>query len=113
MDYSLSPASQVAKDLGQRLERLRLSRNLRRADLAAAAGLSVGTLTRLETTGRATVETLVRAMTALLLSDHLEVLLPDATLRPIERVDTGGKQRRRARPAKGEPAHPWNWAKDS
>ena len=52
-------------------------------------------------------------MTALKLSDHLEVLLPDATLRPIERADTGGRQRRRARPAKVEPTQPWSWAKDS
>jgi len=113
MDYSLSPPTLVAKDLGQRLERLRLSRNLRRTDLASAAGLSVGTLARLETTGRATLESLVRVMTALKLSDHLEFLLPDATLRPIERADTGGRQRRRARPAKVEPTQPWSWAKDS
>jgi transcriptional regulator with XRE-family HTH domain len=115
IDYTVAAPVQIAADLGRRLERLRLARNERRADLAGAAGISTRTLARLETSGRATVETLVRVMTALGLQDPLRDLLPDPTLRPIERVDTGGKSRQRARPKKmsrkGKAS--WTWGDES
>jgi transcriptional regulator with XRE-family HTH domain len=119
IDYSLAAPAQVARDLGRRLEALRLARNQRRVDLASAAGVSLRTLARLETTGRATVETLVRVMAALGLSDHLQGLLPDATLRPIDRIDRGGKPRQRARPKQASGKRSphtnagWKWGDES
>ena len=115
IDYTLAAPTQIAADLGRRLERLRLARNERRADLAEAAGVSTRTLARLETSGRATVETLVRVMSALGLHEPLSSLLPEPTLRPIERVDTGGRPRQRARPKpksrKGTAN--WTWGDES
>jgi len=98
IEYSLASPAQVARDFGRRLEALRLARNERRIDVAKAAGVSLRTLARLETTGRATLETLVRVMAALGLDEHLRNLLPDPTVRPIDRIDRGGKARQRARP---------------
>ncbi len=115
MDYSLASPGQIAADLGRRLERLRLARNLRRADLAAAAGISLRTLSRLETTGHATLDTLIRVMSALELTANLHLLFPQPTLRPIERVDAGGKVRQRARPrpVKARGRSKWTWGDES
>ncbi len=119
IDYALASPVQIARDLGQRLEALRLARNERRVDLANAAGVSLRTLARLETTGRATVETLVRVMTVLGLSDHLSNLLPDPTLRPIDRIDRDGEPRQRARPKQSTRQRSsrgnvgWKWGDES
>jgi transcriptional regulator with XRE-family HTH domain len=115
IDYTAAAPTQIAADLGQRLERLRLSRNERRTDLAAAAGVSTRTLARLEASGRATVETLVRVMGALGLQSHLQALLPNNVVSPIERIDAGGKLRQRARPRppRAAPAGEWKWGDES
>ena len=118
-DYSLASPAQISRDLGHRLEALRLARNERRIDVAKAAGVSLRTLARLETTGRATLETLVRVMAALGLNDHLRNLLPDPTVHPIDRIDRGGKERQRARPKPSaigrSPRGPseWKWGDES
>ena len=50
-------------------------------------------------------------LTALGIQQNLEALLPDPTVRPIERIGLGGRERKRARPsspASSETAT-WSW----
>ena len=113
IEYALASPEQIVADLGRRIEALRLARNLRREDLAAKAGIATRTLARFESSGRATLETLVRVLAALHLTDVLQALVPDPSLSPIDRLETQAKPRRRAR-LKPTPHKPgWTWGDES
>lgn len=99
LSYDLASSEQVIVDLGARLERIRLSRNETQAQVALRAGVSSRTVVRLEKGEAPSLDTFVRVVQALNLASYLEALLPDATIRPIERVQHRGRERQRARPA--------------
>ncbi len=101
------------RDLGARLARLRLSRNLTQADLAAAAGASVSSVKRMEAGDNTSLATFLSVLDVLGLGDRLLESLPDPDVRPVERVRHGGRERRRAR-ASAAPvkATEWAWGED-
>ena len=72
--------------VGQRVERLRLSRNITQADLAEQAGIGIRTLRRLEAGEGGTLDTFFRILSALKLDGNVELLIPDPAIRPIERT---------------------------
>lgn len=110
IDYSIANSSRIEIALCQRLEKIRLTRNLTQAQLARQAGVSLRTITRLEKGEGISLDTLIRVMSALELQSNLQTLLPDPDIRPIERVLTGGSERKRARPLKpNQPTSAWTW----
>jgi transcriptional regulator with XRE-family HTH domain len=110
LDFSAAPADQIEQALCERLEAIRLARNLTQAELAREAGVSLRTISRLAAGQGITLETLIRVMTALGLAGNLAALLPDPSVRPIERATRRGKERQRARPRRHEPEPPgWTW----
>jgi hypothetical protein len=53
-------------------------------------------------------------MMALDIQQNLETLLPDPAIRPIERVNTGGSERKRARPKQSDNENStWVWGDES
>lgn len=82
--------------LGERLERFRLLNNLSQAELAKAAGIGVRTLRRLESGEGGNLDTLVRVLMALKLEDNLLSLIPDHSVRPVERIRQSKTERQRA-----------------
>jgi len=102
----------VLKELGARLARIRLDRNLTQADLAARAGVSKRTLERLEAGEVGTqLSGFIRICRALEMLERFEVLIPEPLPSPIAQLKLRGKQRRRASGAK-TPAvseKPWTW----
>ncbi|MBW8060279.1 MAG: helix-turn-helix transcriptional regulator [Solirubrobacterales bacterium] len=108
----------VLGELGERLARTRLERNLDQGQLAVEAGVSKSTVERLEAGKAVTMPSFVRILRALDLLDQLDRLLPEPLLSPIERLKTQGRQRKRASgkrggdPRAGEGGEPgtWTWA---
>ena len=100
--------------VGERLAKLRLSRNLTRDQLAKATGVSPRTLARLEAGQGASLDAVIRVLLALNMESNLLAMLPDPTVRPIERVRLRGRERQRARPRQVEikPASDWAWEGD-
>ncbi|ROR24656.1 helix-turn-helix protein [Comamonas sp. BIGb0124] len=96
-------------EIGERLTRLRLSRNLTQATLAREAGASVSSIKRLEAGENTSLDTFLRVLGALGLDERLSAVLPDPEVRPVERVRHGGRERRRAR-EKAVPAKATDWA---
>ncbi len=96
VDFSTASSKAIVEALGRRLDEIRLSQNLSQARLAAEAGVSRSTLTRLANGQPVSLDSFVRVMQALRLTDHLEALLPDPTVRPVERVLFDGAERQRA-----------------
>jgi transcriptional regulator with XRE-family HTH domain len=111
-DYSVAPPETVVADVGRRLERIRLGRNVSQAQLAEQAGVSRRTITRLEKGEGISLDTLIRVLRALGLADRLELLLPDASVRPIDRVRLKGRERQRARPRRADGPSEWTWGDD-
>ena len=113
IDFSIASSDQIEAALCERLEGLRLARNLTQAQLAKEAGVSVRTVGRLEKGEGVSFDTLIRIMIALGVQRNLEALLPDPSIRPIERAK-GGRERQRARPITRPSAadSTWTWGDD-
>lgn len=110
---NMATSQQIEREIGQRLARLRLARNVTQADLAERAGIGVRTLRRLEAGDPSTLDTFLRVAAALELQEAILSALPEGDIRPIERVSQKRSERRRASPA---PEHPkkstWTWGDD-
>lgn len=110
IDFSVATSDQIEAALCRRLEGTRLSRNMTQVQLAEEAGVSPRTIGRLEKGQGVSMDTFIRVMRALGIQHNLEALLPDPTVRPIERVGLGTGGRRRARPAPTSHEGPaWSW----
>ncbi|MGD0980798.1 MAG: helix-turn-helix transcriptional regulator [Solirubrobacteraceae bacterium] len=112
INNQLSEAA-ILSELGGRLARLRLDRNLTQQELAAEAGVSKETLQRLERGHSVTMNGLLRLLRALDLLEALDALVPEPLPSPIEQLDRAGGQRRRAAgahsPRRREQADGWSW----
>lgn len=101
----------VLKEMGDRMARLRLNRNLTQEALAREAGVSKRTIHRIEHGHSAQVANWIRLLRAFGLLENLEALVPQPVMSPIQQVKMRGHDRKRAssptvRPAGGEP---WSW----
>ena len=106
----MATSRQIELEIGRRLARLRLARNITQAALAKRAGIGVRTLRRLEAGEPSTFDTFLRIATALDLEEAILSALPEGVIRPIERVSKKRSERRRASPASGKPAQTtWTW----
>ena len=101
----------LLQELGQRIARLRLERNLSQAQLAEQAGISKRTLERLEAGAAATQLSLfLRVLRQLDLLERLELLLPEPQPSPLALLEQQQATRNRAsRRRVAKPASSWSW----
>ncbi len=108
----------VQQEIGKRLARLRLNKNLTQSQMAEEAGVSRATVTRLESGHSTQLSNFIRILRVLGLLDKMDTLIPQSQISPMEQLKLAGKQRQRAsspRKSKNktmgvaeEPA-PWRW----
>jgi len=112
-DFTLASSGQIEVALCRRLEQIRLARNITQLQLANEAGLSLRTIGRLENGQGVSLDTFLRVLIELGVQQNLERLLPDPTVRPVERMGVSGRERRRARPSQSASESPkWTWGDD-
>ena len=97
---AFSAPNELQELLGERLKRLRLSRNLDQRTTAEKAGISEKALRNLETGRGSTVETLLRVLKALDHLQGLDMLAPEASVNPLELLRQPKPQQRVRRPRK-------------
>jgi len=103
----------ILRELGARIARARVGRNLTQAALATQAGIAKRTLERMEAGGATQVVNLIRVCRALGFVEGFEALIPELLPSPIEQLKLRGRQRKRATSLKAkEPAGRWTWADD-
>jgi len=104
----------VLEELGRRLQRHRLDRNVTQSRLAREAGVSTPTVQRLEAGSSVQLVSLLRVLRSLGMLDHVELLVPEPGVRPMELLERKGRRRQRASPAgAAEPERPWSWESES
>jgi transcriptional regulator with XRE-family HTH domain len=102
----------ILGELGGRLAKIRLDRNLTQAELAMQAGVSKRTVERLETGEVATqLSGFIRVCRVLDLIERLDLLIPEPVSSPVAQLKLGNRKRQRASIKK--PAEPsgkkWQW----
>ncbi|MBS1678159.1 MAG: helix-turn-helix transcriptional regulator [Actinobacteria bacterium] len=110
---SNSPDDAVLRELGERLARTRLERNLSQERLAEEAGVSKRTVERLEAGESVKSNSLIRVLRGLGQLEALERLVPEPLPSPVERLRSQGRRRRRASAPRATPGsaptEPWRW----
>lgn len=86
----------ILRELGARVERTRLARNLTRLQLADEAGVGRNSVARLEAGEPLRFITVVRVLRALGFIESLDQLIPEPEISPIDLLRRAGKTRRRA-----------------
>ncbi len=100
----------VIAELGQRLRRHRLDRNITQAALAREAGVSAPTVQRLEAGASVQLSSLLRILRSLGLLERLETLVPEPLARPMELLQREGRRRQRAAATRpSDDGSPWRW----
>lgn len=106
----------ILKELGRRLNSVRLMHNLTQAALAEQAGVSKRTVERLES-GEVAVQLsgFLRICRTLDLLERFESLIPPATTSPMEQLKRQGRKRQRASSRKAVSGTPkkWKWDDES
>jgi transcriptional regulator with XRE-family HTH domain len=106
----------VLEQLGERLSRYRLDRNLTQAEVATEAGVHKNTVFRLEAGGSTQTKNLVRVLRALGLLDRLDAIVPEPVPSPLKQLEAAEHQRKRAvsKPSqKSDASSPgWSWGDD-
>lgn len=102
----------LLKLLGERLARLRLTKNLTQQQLAEQAGLGLRTVQRLELGAAATqLSGFMRVCRVLGLVERFEALVPEEADSPMEQLKQQGRKRQRAtgkKAAEGQ-SKKWTW----
>lgn len=113
MDNSFSDTA-VLEEIGERLARHRLERDLTQADLAEQAGVSKRTVERLEAGESTQLTILIRILRALGLLEALDQAIPEIAPSPLDLLKMKGKQRQRASSKRGprETDGAWSWGDD-
>lgn len=94
---SLYEPREIGIQIGRRARTVRLAANKRQADLAAAAGVTLSTLRRFESTGRVGFEVVVRIALALGAVREFAALFPTPPVGSIDDIVKARRTRSRAR----------------
>lgn len=111
----------VQQEIGTRLARYRLNKNLTQTEMAEEAGVSRATVARLEKGHSTQLSNFIRVLRALDLLENMDVLIPASQISPMQQLKLAGKQRQRASsPRKvvknpqgvAEDPAPWRWGNE-
>lgn len=112
---SLMNDAAVLEEIGRRLARRRIGKDLSQADLAKEAGVGKRTVERVEAGESAQLTTLIRIMRVLGLLESLDAAIPPIGPSPMDLLKLKGKERQRASAAghRSERGSEWSWGDET
>lgn len=95
LDFGFATADEIARELARRLKAARLFQGMQQPELAARAGVSVGTVKALENKGQSTIASLIRVVHALGLTDDLQnaFVLRVHSIKDMEKAEQAERKR--------------------
>jgi putative transcriptional regulator len=96
MDFKAMNNIAVLKEIGQRISRQRLNRNITQMELAYKAGVTRIVVQRLENGLGCNLESLIRILRPLDCIDQLNSFLPEPGISPLQLAKLKGHERVRA-----------------
>ncbi len=81
---AIMPETVMLSELGERAQKYRVGMNVSQAELAKNAGVSQRTIERFESGSSVQLDKMLRILRALRLSDNLDQLIPETSIRPIQ-----------------------------
>ena len=113
MSYPEMSDRAILQEVGRRLRRERLNRNMTQAKLAELTGLGRRTVVKAERGDGTTMSTLVAILRGLGLLGQLDQFLPEPPLSPVQLAKLKGRRRQRASSPRGARStagrRPWKW----
>ena len=103
MDFAAMAESAVLGMIGDRLKEERLNQNLTQAALAESSGVGRIVVQRAEAGKGCSLRSFTRILRALGKLDHLNTLLPETGVSPIELAKLSGRRRKEASGQRGRP----------
>ena len=95
MNFDSMTNRAIAQEIGQRIEQLRLEKNITQQQLADEIGLSRVSYRKLAM-GAAKFENIIAALRSLGMMDLVEQFIPETTFSPMAQLKLKGKQPQRA-----------------
>jgi len=86
----------ILDEIGTRISKYRLNKNMTQEELAKEAGVSIPTIQRAENGSSIQLLSLLRILQALHLINNIDSLMPDIATSPLQQVSMKGKVRKRA-----------------
>lgn len=102
LDFTFATQQEICAELGLRLKRQRLAQLLTQKDLAERAGVALGTVKNLESKGVSSLESLIRIVMALGLSDELASLFELKAAHSIAQMERAQLAERKRAPRKAK-----------
>lgn len=100
----------ILKELGSRISRYRLNKNMTQQALATEAGVSMPTIQRLEKGTTIQLFLLIRTLRTLNIVENLESFIPEPAFSPLQQLKMRGKIRQRAgQSKKKKKKKDWQW----
>ncbi len=111
ISFTLASSEAIEDALSERIEELRLKRNITQSRLASEAGVSRSTITRLAQGGKGiSLDSFIRILKALQMENRLEALLPDPGLiSPLEELKRANQPTRQRARTKKQDQKEWTW----
>ena len=101
-------------ELGERITRARIDRQITQAAMAEQAGVSKRTVERIEAGASTQLSSVLRVLRVMGLLEGLNQLVPEPGPRPMDLLKLKGKTRKRVSSPHivSEPKTPWTWGDD-
>lgn len=100
----------ILRELGLRISRYRLNKNMTQSTLAIEAGVSRATIQRVERGGPVQSLKLIRILRVLDLIKNIESFVPELAVSPLQQLKMQGKTRQRASLSQEDDKEAdWSW----
>ena len=99
----------ILKELGERIQDLRISEAMTQEDLAARAGVSLKTIVRMESGDNSNLFNMLNVLRSLGVLSNIEVLVPPKRVAPQELHERGKKRQRVSSKQKTGERIPFKW----
>lgn len=99
----------IMKELGKRIQDMRISMNLTQSEMAEQSGVALRTIARIENGESVKVENVLNVLRILRVLPNLDLLIQEQVLTPTELVDYGKKRKRVSGRKKAPEEKKWTW----